>query len=336
MLWVIKYPPKDDNWPKSFKKDYWKTKEKDRKVFLKKLPKFLFLMNAPQSWQFVLQLPNSPVMGAIVDFHNDILGLLIFISTYKTPRPLNPRDVIDSAPLLEWIWTIVPFFIIVSIAWPSILLLFATDEVPQAQLVCKAVSLQWFWSYVMHNKFEVLKVKAPALNQNILPSILNSIFKAVNKNDDLHGLRLGISFSENTYRYSFLSNNTINALICKINYNIVFNHAEFLCKEEIFVSPSSVSSDCSSIFETKPLIKNFKKSFDNILSPKEESESKNYLRLLEADCVITHILIKYLQMKQVDSFDKTWEVYGEFRQIGSFWASECELRFVSPEYILQC
>jgi hypothetical protein len=53
-------------------------------------------------------------MDAIVDFHNDILGLLLFISTfvgimlavaiaqaYKTPRPLNPRDAIDSVPLLE-------------------------------------------------------------------------------------------------------------------------------------------------------------------------------------------------------------------------------------------
>jgi len=53
-------------------------------------------------------------MDAIVDFHNDILGLLIFISTfvgvmlivaviraYKTPKPINSREAIDSVPLLE-------------------------------------------------------------------------------------------------------------------------------------------------------------------------------------------------------------------------------------------
>jgi len=55
-------------------------------------------------------------MDAIVDFHDDLLGLLLFISTfvaimllvaivnaYKTPRPLNPKDAIDSIPLLEWV-----------------------------------------------------------------------------------------------------------------------------------------------------------------------------------------------------------------------------------------
>jgi len=40
---------------------------------------------------------------------------------------------------------------------------------------------------------------------------------------------------------------------------------------------------CELTFETKTLIKNFKKSFDSIMLPKEESKSKNYLRLLEVD-----------------------------------------------------
>jgi heme/copper-type cytochrome/quinol oxidase subunit 2 len=48
---------------------------------------------------------------------------------------------------LEVIWTIVPVFILCIIAYPSISLVLAFDEVPEHQPYVKAIGNQWYWTY---------------------------------------------------------------------------------------------------------------------------------------------------------------------------------------------
>jgi len=49
--------------------------------------------------------------------------------------------------ILETIWTVLPSIILVFIAIPSLLVLFALDEVGKPVLTVKAVGHQWYWSY---------------------------------------------------------------------------------------------------------------------------------------------------------------------------------------------
>jgi heme/copper-type cytochrome/quinol oxidase subunit 2 len=48
---------------------------------------------------------------------------------------------------LETVWTLVPSLILVFIAVPSLLVLFALDEVGKPVMTVKAIGHQWYWSY---------------------------------------------------------------------------------------------------------------------------------------------------------------------------------------------
>lgn len=48
---------------------------------------------------------------------------------------------------LETIWTVVPSIILVFIAIPSLLVLFALDEIGKPLITVKAIGHQWYWSY---------------------------------------------------------------------------------------------------------------------------------------------------------------------------------------------
>jgi cytochrome c oxidase subunit 2 len=48
---------------------------------------------------------------------------------------------------LETVWTVVPSIILVFIAIPSLLVLFALDEIGKPLITVKAIGHQWYWSY---------------------------------------------------------------------------------------------------------------------------------------------------------------------------------------------
>jgi len=49
--------------------------------------------------------------------------------------------------LLELVWTIVPTIILIYIAIPSFVLIYAMDEIIQPTITFKAIGHQWYWSY---------------------------------------------------------------------------------------------------------------------------------------------------------------------------------------------
>lgn len=48
---------------------------------------------------------------------------------------------------LELIWTIIPTCILIAIAIPSFILLYALDEIVDCQTVVKVIAYQWYWKY---------------------------------------------------------------------------------------------------------------------------------------------------------------------------------------------
>ena len=118
----------------------------------------------------------TPIMEGIVDLHNYIFMYLVlifvFVSVifvnilreffYNFNYPQNDLHVfhrrqlfvgnkVTHGTLLELIWTILPSIILVFIAIPSFVLIYAMDEVVQPTLTLKAIGHQWYWSYEYAN-----------------------------------------------------------------------------------------------------------------------------------------------------------------------------------------
>jgi cytochrome c oxidase subunit 2 len=108
------------------------------------------------------QIPASPVMEGIVNFHHDLfffllaiccfvfymLGRCIFL--YNNKSQSKPIIVVH-APILEIIWTLIPALILIFVAIPSFSLLYSMDEVIEPLLTIKVIGHQWYWSYEFLN-----------------------------------------------------------------------------------------------------------------------------------------------------------------------------------------
>jgi len=118
----------------------------------------------------------TPIMEGIIDLHNYIFMYLVLIFTfvlvifgniiydflYRYNMPSTSADVrfrkdlldgnsITHGTLLELVWTILPSVILIYIAIPSFVLLYAMDEVVQPTLTLKVIGHQWYWSYEYTN-----------------------------------------------------------------------------------------------------------------------------------------------------------------------------------------
>ncbi|KAF1855189.1 hypothetical protein Lal_00001499, partial [Lupinus albus] len=54
---------------------------------------------------------------------------------------------------LETIWTLAPVLIILSIAIPSFILLYAIDVMVDSSITIKAIGKQWYWNYELEFPF---------------------------------------------------------------------------------------------------------------------------------------------------------------------------------------
>lgn len=65
---------------------------------------------------------------------------------------------------LETVWTLVPSLILVFIAVPSLLVLFALDEVGKPVMTVKAIGHQWYWSYEVTATYPNLGTKTDSFD----------------------------------------------------------------------------------------------------------------------------------------------------------------------------
>nr|YP_010262549.1 cytochrome c oxidase subunit II [Bregmaceros mcclellandi]UIX24717.1 cytochrome c oxidase subunit II [Bregmaceros mcclellandi] len=103
--------------------------------------------------QLMLQDAASPLMEDFLFFHDHALmivflisTLVLYIITVTISTKLTSLFQSDSQEV-EIVWTVVPAFILIIIALPSIRILYLSDEVFEPQLTVKAIGHQWYWSY---------------------------------------------------------------------------------------------------------------------------------------------------------------------------------------------
>jgi cytochrome c oxidase subunit 2 len=116
------------------------------------------LCDAPEAWQLYFQEAATPTMEGIINLHNDIMAIIIFIAVFvmwmmgrtmwlfTADKNPNPSKVVHGTTI-ELVWTIVPSIILVTIAIPSFALLYSMDEVIDPAITLKVIAHQWYWSY---------------------------------------------------------------------------------------------------------------------------------------------------------------------------------------------
>ncbi len=75
-----------------------------------------------------------------------MLLLLIVIVRYNSRANPTPAKFTHNTPL-EIVWTLVPVLILVVLGSFSLPILFKQQEIPEGDVVIKAIGNQWFWSY---------------------------------------------------------------------------------------------------------------------------------------------------------------------------------------------
>lgn len=118
----------------------------------------ILLNESMSNWQFGFQIPASPVMEGIVNFHHDLFFFLIAICIFVfymlarsiilyNSKSLKDPLIVVHAPVLEIIWTLIPAIILIFVAIPSFSLLYSMDEIIEPLLTIKIIGHQWYWSY---------------------------------------------------------------------------------------------------------------------------------------------------------------------------------------------
>nr|ARI50071.1 cytochrome c oxidase subunit 2 [Margarites vorticiferus] len=103
--------------------------------------------------QLGFQDAASPLMEQLIYFHDHamliiimIMSLVAYASVSLMTNTLLSRYVLEGQEI-ETIWTILPAFILIFLALPSLRLLYLLDEVGSCALTIKSVGHQWYWSY---------------------------------------------------------------------------------------------------------------------------------------------------------------------------------------------
>nr|AEL97201.1 cytochrome c oxidase subunit 2 [Styracura schmardae] len=103
--------------------------------------------------QLGFQDAASPVMEELLHFHDHTLmvvflisSLVLYIIVATVSTKLTNKYVLDSQEI-EIIWTIVPALILITIALPSLRILYLMDEINDPHITVKALGHQWYWSY---------------------------------------------------------------------------------------------------------------------------------------------------------------------------------------------
>lgn len=129
--------------------------------------------------------PATPVAAGIIDLHDYIIFYIIIIlilvfgiyidlilqnleifrfpykfltwfglgSSIHLRRLYLKLNKLNHLTILEIIWTIIPSFILLAIAIPSLALLYSMDEVFHPHTTVKIIGYQWYWSYEVGDKW---------------------------------------------------------------------------------------------------------------------------------------------------------------------------------------
>jgi cytochrome c oxidase subunit II len=137
-------------------------------MLLNMIMNFTGLEGRPAAWQMTFQTAATPIMEGIVDAHGEVITYLIFVIAsvvalfyyvlvcFITPEHIETRadnwqfESAKTIQVIEFVWTLIPIFLLVVIALPSFSLLFSMEEAINCvvtDLAVTAVGRQWYWVY---------------------------------------------------------------------------------------------------------------------------------------------------------------------------------------------
>nr|QOD98677.1 cytochrome c oxidase subunit II [Chelonoidis denticulatus]SBW75603.1 cytochrome c oxidase subunit II [Chelonoidis denticulatus] len=103
--------------------------------------------------QLGFQDAMSPIMEELLHFHDHTLmivflinTLVLYIITLMMTTKLTYTNTMN-AQEVEMIWTILPAIVLITIALPSLRVLYLMDEISNPHLTIKAMGHQWYWTY---------------------------------------------------------------------------------------------------------------------------------------------------------------------------------------------
>uniref|UniRef100_A0AAU6QGR1 Cytochrome c oxidase subunit 2 n=1 Tax=Prionospio sp. 5 MH-2023 TaxID=3059273 RepID=A0AAU6QGR1_9ANNE len=103
--------------------------------------------------QLSLQDAASPIMKLLISFHDHAMTLIILIISLVLYAFISlmtntfSSRYTHEAQMIETIWTILPAFLLLFLALPSLRLLYLMEEVLTPHMTVKAIGHQWYWSY---------------------------------------------------------------------------------------------------------------------------------------------------------------------------------------------
>jgi cytochrome c oxidase subunit 2 len=108
--------------------------------------------------QYNLQPPQSEIARQIYDLHTLIMWIIVVIfvvvfgaMTYAIIRHRksvgHPAEQFHENTTVEIVWTVVPFLILIGMAWPATKTIIAMKDTSHADLTIKATGYQWKWGY---------------------------------------------------------------------------------------------------------------------------------------------------------------------------------------------
>lgn len=113
----------------------------------------------PEPWQIGFQDAASPVAESIHWLHNFllviitvitlfVLGLMLYVFVRFNARSNPVPSKTTHNTLVEVLWTVIPILVLVSIAIPSLRLLYLQRDIPVADMTVKAIgNPSWNWTY---------------------------------------------------------------------------------------------------------------------------------------------------------------------------------------------
>nr|AML25642.1 cytochrome c oxidase subunit II [Staphylinidae sp. BMNH 1274706] len=127
------------------------------------------------TWNTTLtQDSASPLMEQLLFFHDHSLMILLMITvlvgyfmTSIITNSFTYRKLLEGQEI-ETIWTMIPAFILIFIALPSLRLLYLLDEIQNPLITLKTIGHQWYWSYE-YSDFQKIEFDSYMIPMNELP-----------------------------------------------------------------------------------------------------------------------------------------------------------------------
>lgn len=132
-------------------------KERERERVVKEMRRII--ADSAVSWQMGFQDPATPVAKGIMEFHHDLMLVMLFVVIfvswimgrivyeYRKTEKHTIADGVVHGTVIEIVWTMIPAVTLMMIAVPSFALLYSVDEVVDPGMTVKVVGHQWYWTY---------------------------------------------------------------------------------------------------------------------------------------------------------------------------------------------